>query len=192
MVQELRDNGIVYLTSDNINRDHSLGAEVMGNFNIAKWFQLNSSVSYFNYRIKGELNGESIDRESNNYSLRMNGNFRLAPESRIQLMAFYRGPSVQAQGESKGMFFSNISYRQEFFDKKLSATLSLRDIFGTSQFENMTYGPNFSNKFRMKRESQVLQLTLSYKINNYKQDRGQGEMNGDGGDQGGGRMDMDF
>lgn len=192
MVQELKDDGIVYLTSENINRDHSLGAEVMGNFNIAKWFQLNGSVSYFNYRIKGELNGESIDRESNNYSLRMNGNFRLAPESRIQLMAFYRGPSVQAQGESKGMFFSNISYRQEFFDKKLSATLSLRDIFGTSQFENMTYGPNFSNKFRMKRESQVLQLTLSYKINNYKQERGSGEMNGEGGDQGGGRMDMDF
>jgi outer membrane receptor protein involved in Fe transport len=188
-VQELRDDGIFYLTSDNINRDFSLGSEVMGNFNLTKWFLLNSSISLFNYRIKGELNGQNIDRESTNYSARINGSFRLAADSRIQLTAFYRGPSVQAQGESKGMFFSNLSYRQEFLQRKLTATLSLRDILGTMRFENMSYGPDFRNKFRMERESRVVQLTLSYKINNYRQERNNGD--GSGGDNGM-RMDMDF
>ena len=39
-IQELRD-GIVYMTSTNVNRDYSMGTEVMGNFNITKWFLLN-------------------------------------------------------------------------------------------------------------------------------------------------------
>jgi hypothetical protein len=64
------------MTSTNVNRDYSMGTEVMGNFNLTKWFMLNASVSVFNYRIEGELNGQSIDRESTNYSVRMNGNFQ--------------------------------------------------------------------------------------------------------------------
>jgi outer membrane receptor protein involved in Fe transport len=36
-IQELRD-GIIYLTSTNVNQDFSLGTEIMGNFNLTKWF----------------------------------------------------------------------------------------------------------------------------------------------------------
>jgi hypothetical protein len=102
---------------------------------------LNTSVSVFNYRIEGELNGRNIDSESTNYSLRLNGTFKVSEDSRIQWTSFYRGPSVQAQGESSSMFFSNISYRQELMKKKLTATLSLRDVFGTSKFEGKTLLP---------------------------------------------------
>ena len=191
-IQELREDGIIYMTTDNVNRDFSMGTEVMGNFNVTKWLLLNTSLSVFNYRIDGELNGRSIDRESTNYSLRMNGNVRLSADSRIQLTAFYRGPSVQPQGESSSMFFSNISYRHEFLDKKLSATLSVRDVFGTSRFEGKTFAENFTNNFRFERESQVVQLTLSYRINNYRAERNNGNGNGDMGGGNQGRMDMEF
>ena len=189
-IQELRDDGIIYMTTDNINRDHSLGTEVMGNFNLAKWFLLNTSLSVFNYRIEGELNGRSIDRESTNYSVRMNGSFRISDDSRLQLTGFYRGPSVQPQGESSSMFFTNVSYRQEFLKKKLTATLSVRDILGTSKFEGKTFGTDFNNKFRFEREPRVVQLTLSYRINNYRTERTNG--NGDMGGGNPGRMEMDF
>ena len=189
-IQELRD-GIVYMTSTNVNRDFSLGTEVMGNFNLTKWFLLNASLSVFNYRIEGELNGQSIDRESTNYSVRMNGNFRIADDSRLQLTAFYRGPSVSPQGEMSSMFFSNISYRQELLKKKLTATLSVRDVLGTSKFEGKTNTPDLKNYFRFERESQVVQLTLSYRINNFRQDRNNGN-NGMNDSGGGGRMDMEF
>lgn len=188
-IQQLRDDGIIYHTTDNINKDFSLGTEVMGNFNISKWFLLNASVSVFNYRIDGELNGESIDRESTNYSGRLNGTFKLAPTSRFQVMSIYRGPSVSAQGKSSGMFFSNLSYRQDFLKNKLTATLSLRDVLGTMKMESESAGPNFKSKFKMQRESQVLQLTLSYRINNYKIDRSN---NADRDNSGNMNMEMDF
>jgi len=50
---------------------------------------------------------------------------------------------------------------------RLSATLQIQDIFGTMKFSGSSYGPNFENQFKFKRESQIVQLTLSYKINNF-------------------------
>jgi hypothetical protein len=101
----------------------------------------------------------------------MNTTVKFSPDSRMQLTAFYRGPSVSAQGDQKGMMFTNLSYRQEFLKKKLSATLSVRDLFGTGKFEGTSYGDGFKSSFKFQREPRVFMLTLSYKINNYKMDR---------------------
>lgn len=170
-IQELKDDGIVYMRTDNLNRDYSLGAEIMGNINITKWLLVNTSFSLYNYKMKGEVLGTPIDRESTNYSGRLNATVKFNPDSRLQLTGFYRGPSVSAQGEQKGMAFTNLSYRQDFMKKKLSATLSVRDLFGTMRMEGTSISDNFKSTFKMTREPRVLMLTLSYKINNYKMDR---------------------
>ena len=167
------EDGISYMTSDNLNRDYSLGGEIMGNVNVTKWLLINTSFSLYNYKISGEILGESIDRESTNYSGRLNGTVKFSADSRLQLSGFYRGPSVSAQGDQKGMMFTNLSYRQEFMKKKLSATLSVRDLLGTARWEGTSFGSDFKSSFRMEREPRVVMLTLSYKINNYKIDRQQ-------------------
>jgi len=171
------DNGISYMTIANLNRDYSLGGEIMGNINATKWLLINSSFSLYNYKIRGEVLGKSIDRESTNYSGRLNTTVKFTNDSRLQLSGFYRGPSVSAQGDQKGMMSANLSYRQEFMKKKLSATLSIRDILGTAKWEGTAYGSNFKSSFKNSREPRVVMLTLSYKINNYKLDRQQSEQN---------------
>ena len=100
----------------------------------------------------------------------------------MQITAYYRGPSVSPQGESKSMFFTNISYRQEFFKRRLSATLSIQDPLGTAQYESISYGDNFESYFKYQREPRVVMLTLSFKINNFKDENGRRN--------GGGDMDM--
>lgn len=182
--QELGDDGIFYLYTDNFDKDYSTGVEVTGNLNYKEWLILNASVNVFNYKIKGEIDGESIDRESTNWGGRLNTTFKFSQSSRFQATAYFRGSSVSAQGESGAMFYTNFSYRQEFFDNKLAATVSIRDPFATANFENTSYGPNFKNSFKREREPRIVFLTLSYKINNFKEER-QGN---DGGNEGG--MDM--
>ena len=164
-------DGISYMTVDNLNRDYSMGGEIMGNLNITKWLLINTSFTLYNYKMKGEVLGVSVDKESTNYSGRMNATIKFAPESRLQLTGFYRGPSVSAQGDQKGMVFTNLSYRQDLMKKKLSATLSVRDLLGTMRMQGTSYGDNFKSTFKMTREPRVLMLTLSYKINNYKMDK---------------------
>lgn len=180
--QKLGEDGVTYLYTDNFDKDYATGVEGTGNLNYNEWLILNASMDVFHYRITGDLDGEAFDRESTNWGGRLNSTFKFAENSRFQVTAFLRGPSVSAQGETKAMFFSNFSYRHEFLDKKLSATISMRDPFGTARFERETTGDNFSSYFRWEREPRVVLLTLSYKINNFKEDR-----RGNGGD---GGMDM--
>ena len=165
------ENGISYMTVDNLNRDYSMGGEIMGNINIAKWLLINTSFTLYNYKLKGEVLGKSVDKESTNYSGRMNATVKFSTDKRLQLTGFYRGPSVSAQGDQKGMVFTNVSYRQDFMKKKLSATLSVRDVLGTMRMQGTSNGDNFKSTFKMTREPRVVMLTLSYKINNYKMDR---------------------
>ena len=164
-------DGISYMTVDNLNRDYSMGGEIMGNLNMTKWLLINTSFTLYNYKLKGEVLGKSVDKQSTNYSGRLNATIKFTPESRLQLTGFYRGPSVSAQGDQKGMVFTNLSYRQDFMKKKLSATLSVRDLLGTMRMQGTSYGDNFKSTFKMTREPRVLMLTLSYKINNYKMDK---------------------
>ncbi|NEW84253.1 MAG: TonB-dependent receptor [Mariniphaga sp.] len=181
-MQELKGDGIVYMTTSNMNRDFSLGGEIMGNFNINKWLLVNASFSIYNYKLKGELLGKSIDKQSTNYTSRLNSTVKLSDNSRFQLTGSYRGPTVSAQGEMKGMYFANLSYKQDFLKKKLTATVSMRDVLGTMKMEGSSTGPGFSSKMKMQRESRVVMLTLSYRINNYKAEKqGPSEQSGGSG-----------
>ncbi len=166
---------ILYLNIENLNRDYSMGGEIMGNINVNKWLLVNTSFSLYNYKLTGSILGVSVDKESTNYSGRLNTTLKFSSDSRLQITGFYRGPSVSAQGDQKGMAFANLSYRQDFLKKKLTATLSVRDVFGTMKMQRTSYGDNFRSTFRMTREPRVLMLTLSYKINNYKVSREQNQ-----------------
>ena len=186
---ETFEDGIFVLRSGNFDSDYSTGVELTGNISFTQWLMVNASASMYRYRITGDFNGDSFDRTSINWNGRMNTTLRFSDNSRLQVNAFYRGPSVSVQGESKAMFFSNVSYRHDFFNNRLTATVSVRDPLGTAKFERISYGPDFSNWFQWKREPQVVMLTLSYRINNYRENRADRNGNGGGMDMGGGDVD---
>jgi outer membrane receptor protein involved in Fe transport len=188
-IETLGEDGILYLKSENSGKDYSTGLELMGNVEFSKWLTVNASVSGFKYRLQGEIDGETFDRESTNWSGRMNTTIKFSDNSRMQIQGFYRGPSVSAQGESKASFFATLALKQDFLKKKLTATLTMQDPFGTAKFERESVTESFKSWFEMKREPRVLMLTLSYKINNFKSDeRGGGSGGGGNVDMGGGEM----
>ena len=185
-ITEVLDNGIYLMTSANVGEDKSTGAELMLNLNLTEWLLVNTSVSVYQYQLQGEVLGEYISRESTNYDGRMNATFKFSKNSRLQLDGNYRGPSVSAQGDRKSSFYSNISYRHDLLNRKLTATLSMQDIFGTAGWKGTNNGSNFTSTYKFVREPRVVQLTLSFKLNNYKTENGRGgdgtnEMEFDGG-----------
>ncbi len=169
-LNELGDDNILYETTVNLNNDYSLGGELMGNINFAEWLQVNSSVSVYHYKIEDDSGDGYIERESTNIDGRFNSTFKFSSNSRMQLTGIYRGPSVSVQGERKGMFYTNISYRHDLWNKKLTATFSVQDILGTAKRKGSSSGTNFISNYAFKREPRILMLTLSYKLNNYKMD----------------------
>lgn len=176
-IRSLQNDGTFLYTFDNINKDYSLGGELMINTSPVKWLDLNLSGNLFHYRIEGEISDSEVDRESLNWNGRLNMIVKLPKDFRIQLNGRYQGPTVTAQGESKGFLMSSMALRKEFFNRQMSASLSVQDIFGTAKWENTSSGPGFYSYDLSTHESQVVMLNLSYRINNYKRDRNS-EING--------------
>jgi outer membrane receptor protein involved in Fe transport len=171
--------GVFIHTEQNADKDFSLGAELMANLNLTRWWQFNLTGNLFRYTLSGENEGEYVTRSTTSWGGNANLVFKLKWDTRIQLMSMYRGPSITLQGERKGFFFTNFAVRKDLFDKRLSVTLNVRDVFRTSKHSSTSSGSGFYTFNEMRRESPVVMLTLSYRINNYKQSKKNGSGSGD-------------
>lgn len=179
-IQSLQDDGTFLFTFDNINKDYSLGTELMINTTPVKWLELSLTGNLYQYRLEGTVTETDVDRESLNWNGRLNAIFRLPYDFRFQLNGRYNGPSVSAQGETKGFLMTSVALRKEFLNRQLTASVSVQDVFNTAKWEDISSGPGFTSTNLMTHEPQVVMLSLSYRINNYKRqrttDNGSGEM----------------
>jgi hypothetical protein len=78
-------------------------------------------------------------------------------------------------------YMVNSALRYDLFNHKMSVTFNVRDIFNTSQHSFETITNSFTNKNRFTRQGPNFNLTVSYKINNYKQERRPGIDDNEGG-----------
>lgn len=184
-IRTLESDGIFLYTFDNVNKDYSLGSELMINTTPVKWLELNLSGNLFHYRIQGSVSDTDVDTESLNWNGTLNAIFRLPADFRLQANGRYSGPSVTPQGERKGYFTTNLALRKDFFNRQLSVTASVRDLFKSAKWEHISSGPGFTSYDSFERESQVVMINLSYRINNYTRKRTPGDMNGGDMDMGG-------
>jgi outer membrane receptor protein involved in Fe transport len=181
-VRSLYAPRVTLQTIENIGQDYSFGSELMVNVNPVKPWNVNLMGNLYQYRVEGGLFGESFSRESFNWSVRFNNTIRFTTSTRLQINGMYNSASVSAQGRREGNFMVNFGLRQEFLNRKVSATLQVRDAFRTGVFEGTTEGPGFYSYSRMTRKAPVYNLTLTFNINNYK--REQQRENGEGGENG--------
>lgn len=178
-IRTVQDDGIMLHTYENLDEDHSLGAELSGNLELTKWLRLNPSATVYLYKINGTVDEETVNTESINWNCRLNSTFKVTPTTRIQTNMYYRGPSVTAQGEREGFFMTGAAVRQDFFGRKLSLALRVRDIFGTAKHEFISEGTDFYTYNYFTRESPMFYLSVTYLINNYKKGMKGDRENGD-------------
>jgi outer membrane receptor protein involved in Fe transport len=170
-VTTLRSDGVMVHTEENLNKDYSLGAELSSDLVLTKWLELFGSVDIYHYRLVGTVDNQSVDNQSLNWEGRFNATVKLKGDLRFQLTTRYEGPSVEAQGKEKGSFMANLAVKKDFLKRKLTATLSARDLFKTAKHESTSWGQGFYSYNRFTREAPVIMFTLSYKLNNYKKEQ---------------------
>jgi outer membrane receptor protein involved in Fe transport len=181
-VQSVYGDNITLHSVENIGKDYSLGSELLLNTDINKYWNLNLLGNLYNYRVVGVLLGDNFSRQSFNWSSRFSNTFKIGKSFQFQLDGNYRSPTVSSQGRRKGFFVTSAAVRYEFLEKKLSATLQVRDLFGTARYEYSSSGPDFYNYRYGTREAPMVMLNIRFNINNYKQDRRQ-EQNRDNGEE---------
>ena len=156
---------------ENVGADYSLGSEFMMIFDPFEFWNVNLMANLYNYKIKGILYSEDFSRESFNWNTRFNNVFRLGTSTQMQLNLNYSGPRVSSQGRWEESFTTDVSMKQDLFDKKLSLILQVRDIFRSSKYESTSQGPDFYSYNYFKRESPIVMFTVRINFNNYKPQR---------------------
>lgn len=184
-VQTIED-GLFIRSFENLNTDYSIGAELMGNFEIRKFMSLSISGNVYQYYLEGKISDESVSNESFNWNARTGITFKLPTSTRFQINGFYNSPSATAQGESTGFFMVDAAVRQELLNRNLTLGLQIRDPFGTAKHGMTSYGKNYETYNLHAREFAVVTFTASYRINNYKRtgrERNMEDNNGGGFDE---------
>ena len=126
------------------------------------------------YRIESEYKVPGVDDESLNWRTRLSNSFRLGKTSRIQLDGNYVGPSVSTQGVRDAFYYINLSIQQQFFDRKLSATLGISDVFATAQYHSVQTGAGLESITSVSPKSPLFVLTATYRFNKVVQEKKQG------------------
>ena len=170
-VRSVYDANVTLHTIENVGKDYSLGTEFMFNVDLHKRWNINLMANIYDYRIEGELYGEPFSRSSYNWSSRFNNMFKMGGSTQLQINGRYHSASVSSQGRREGFFMTDVAVKQELFQRALSVTLQIRDIFGQAKHEFISEGPNFYNHSYFTRESPIIMLNLRYNINHYRPDR---------------------
>jgi outer membrane receptor protein involved in Fe transport len=160
---------IFFSTVTNADKDYSLGIELMTDLKLTDWWQLNLTGNLYHYQLDGVVDGEQVTSTSTTWRTNFSTSFKLKWDTRFQLMGFYNGPSNTLQGKREGFFVISAAIRKDLLKRQLGISVSVRDIFSTGVFSFTSEGSNFYTYNKFRRESPVVTLNLSYRINNYRQ-----------------------
>lgn len=162
------ENNIKYSRVENLESDQALGAEVMANIKLTKWWSVNPSYTYYHYQVDGITRSNS----SNNWRARISNNIKLLPQTSLQLDGLYNSPTATLNGTDSEMYFLNAAVRQDLFKRKASITLSVSDIFQTRKHEETEQTELYYIQEKSFRQAPIFKLSISYTFNNYKKSRG--------------------
>jgi outer membrane receptor protein involved in Fe transport len=176
----------------NMGYDLSIGGEASGNIKMFPWLIANPSASVYYYEVEGPYGGDTIIATNTNWEAKIAFNINLPTKTRLQINAEYEGPQVEIDGREEAVKWVSASVRQDFLDRKLSATLRVDDIFSSRMHKQTTVTQESYIYSERWRKSPMFFLTLNYRFNQNNNDRkksSRDDMNGNGNGNG---MDMDF
>jgi outer membrane receptor protein involved in Fe transport len=172
----------VNLTStENVGKSTALGVETMMNFDPINVWNVNLMGDFYDYRIKGSYFDQGFSRKSFSWSVRFNHKIKLTSSTQMQFNAIYNSPVISSQNERKGFFSTNLAVKQELFDKQLSLTLQVRNLFKTAKYESTTQSFDLYRYSLFKPEAPMVMLNARFNFNNYKKKDGNENQNGMGG-----------
>lgn len=171
--QYTEQDGVMIRTFENMGSDYSTGLELSLNTKPIKWWNIDITGDFYNYRVKGTLDNEVFDKNSFTYNVRLNNTFNIKDNTSIQLNPAYSSAEIEPQEREEGYFRIDGAIRQSFFNKSLQATLQMRNILGTARHESTTTASDLYYYRQHKYKSPIIMLNITWRINNFKNDKKQ-------------------
>ena len=156
------------LTYINVKRENKVGGNVDVNYNINKYISLNPALSLFYSKTTGKDN----DMDLGTNSLAWTGSLKITvkPEKHTEIQTFfnYNSPVTLPQFKLGQIYYMDVSVKRTFLQNKLTASLTLIDIFNTSKWNIKSDNSIYTLRNNSKSETRIFWLGLAYNFNAYK------------------------
>lgn len=156
------EDGISYSQPSNLNTAVSYGIEFIGITDLTPWWNINGSVTAFRLKVDGSNIGEEFVNQGFAWNSKLMSSFELPLGFSFQLVGNYESAEIEAQGRDLSQYYMDFNLQKQFFERKGSISLSLRDLFDTRRFAGNSLTNTFSQTFYAKRETRIFLMSAKY------------------------------
>lgn len=149
-------------TFTNLNSSTSYGVDVILSAQFFKWWNLNSTLSFYNLSYEGG----NIDNFSapSGFTFKANAStgITLPKLFNVQLFYNYYGKQYISQGTTKPQQSLDIGISKQFFDNSLTVLLKASDILKTLSNNTIITGPGYTQNSSSSYNTRGVFLTMTY------------------------------
>jgi len=157
-------NGVATMTQVNLDNGSSYGAEASARWQILNSWDVMLSGNIYQTEMNAQNLEENLSRTTLGGSSKLISNVRFAGDFSLQFTGEYSSGWASVIGEMKPNLSFDMGLRKDFLNRKLSANLSVTDIFNAKKFSMELDGSNYYQDFTRKRESRVLTVNVTWKF----------------------------
>ena len=119
-IRDVRNDGIIFTSFENIGREQALGTNLFFNVNINNKLSLNGGMDLYYSMLDNGLTNPQFAAQNEGWvvSGRMFGNYTLPKDWQIQVFSFARGRQVQLQGTSGGFAAYGLNFNKQLKEKR--------------------------------------------------------------------------
>ena len=157
-----------YITQENIADRKNLSVNISMPFTVAKWWNVYANFSVYNTDYSADFGeGNTIELNATAFNFYGQNTFMLPKGLKLQLSGFYNSPGIWGGTyESIRMYSLDAGLQKTFLDGKLSAKVSVSDLFNTMQWGGISDFGGLYIEASGGWESRQLKLNVSYNFGN--------------------------
>ncbi|OFY33912.1 MAG: hypothetical protein A2X17_02035 [Bacteroidetes bacterium GWF2_41_61] len=164
-VSSLYDQNSLMLTYVNGEKSIKSGIEINGRYKFSSLFAMGLNSNLYYGKTTGESNNFDLTSSSVMFSGNLTANITPAKKGDFSLQYFYTSPQTFPQFKTKSVHYMDIGYKRGLIKDKLSATISVSDIFNTKRWDIESDNRIYSLKNNSKNQSRVVWIGLTFNIN---------------------------
>lgn len=166
-IQEAYDTSVIIKRPINAGVSNSTGLEVAYRKRFKDWWSLDLGLNSFLYQISGTINGESFNRESFSYNIRLGNTFNLKDDWKFQVVSKYTSAQASAQGRSSDYLAVDLALKKSFWQNKLSSSLQFRNALNSMKRETWVETANLTTYRLAEPRWPEISVSIALRLNNY-------------------------
>ncbi|MCX7878001.1 MAG: TonB-dependent receptor [Ignavibacteria bacterium] len=158
----LVDSAKTVVSFANYGTVKSYGGELIINANPFRFINLNGTFSISRREVDATNVSSTFRNSGTVWSTRFMANLNLPLDFGFQISYFYSGKRINAQGFIEPFQSLDASLKKDFFDKRLTLSLLVRDILDKSRFRGEFNDVSYTEVFERRRDKRTVFFNITY------------------------------